>query len=121
MSTEILNAKITHTRLGEDHGCLTAYITIEGDGWGCAPGGYCLDHWFCKPGEYYSSDGYGAIIELMKTFEVECWEDLVGQYCRVECEGWGYRINKIGHLMKDKWFSWPEYFKQVKEHHENNL
>ena len=31
---EILNAKITSTELGEDHGCLTAYIIMEGNGWG---------------------------------------------------------------------------------------
>ena len=110
---EILNGKITKTRLGEEHGCLTAYITIEGDGWGCGTGGYCLDHWCQSTGHYHSSDGYGAIIELMKTFDVESWEDLKGQYCRVESEGWGGKITKIGHLMKDKWFSWKEYFDEV--------
>lgn len=119
MATEILNGKITHTKLGEDHGCLTAYITVEGNSWGCSTGGYCLDHWFNEPGEYHSSDGYGAIIEIMKTFEVESWEELIGQYCRVETEGWGGKILKIGHLIKDKWFSWGEYFKQVKEHEDN--
>lgn len=121
MATEILNGKITSTKLGEEHGCLTAYITIEGSGWGCSTGGYCLDHWCCKPGEYYSSDGYGAIVELMKTFNVESWEELVGQYCRVEHEGWGGKIIKVGNIMEDKWFSWDEYFKQVKEKHENNI
>ena len=49
----------------------------------------------------------------MKTFEVWSWEDLVGQYCRVETEGWGGNIIKIGHLLKDKWFSWKEYFDKV--------
>lgn len=119
MAVEILNGKITSTKLGEDHGCLTAYVTVEGNNWGCTTGGYCLDHWCCEPGEYYSSDGYGAIIELMKTFEVESWEELAGQYCRVETEGWGSKILRIGHLMNDKWFSWDEYFKQVKERHES--
>lgn len=111
---EILNGKITETRLGEEHGCLSAYITIEGDGWGCSSGGYVLDHWCNEPGHYYSSDGYGAIIELMKTFEVESWEELVGQYCRVESDGWGGKLIRIGHLMKDKWFSWKDYFEEVK-------
>ena len=76
MSTEILNGKITFTRLGEEHGCLSANLIIEGDGWGCGFGGYCLDHWCAKAGEHSSSDGYGAIIELMKILEVDFWEDL---------------------------------------------
>ena len=64
---KIENAKIISTILGEDHGCLTAYISVEGAGWGGAFGGYCLDHWSAKVGEHSSADGYGAIIELMKT------------------------------------------------------
>lgn len=35
MNTKIENARITSTRLGEAHGCLTADITVEGSGWGC--------------------------------------------------------------------------------------
>lgn len=112
---KIENAKITSTKLGEEHGCLTADIFVEGDGWGCAFGGYCLDHWCANIGEHHSSDGYGAIIELMKTLEVDSWEALTGKYVRVEPGGWGNGILRIGHLMKDKWFSFKEYFEQVKE------
>ena len=112
---KIENAKITSTRLGEERGCLTADIFVEGDGWGCAFGGYCLDHWCTNVGEHHSSDGYGAIIELMKTLEVDSWEALTGTYVRVESGDWGNGILRIGHLMKDKWFSFKEYFEQVKE------
>lgn len=112
---EIVNAKIADTSLGEDHGCLTAYLILEGDGWGCSYGGYCLDHWFSEPGKYGSSDGYGAIIELMKTLEVDSWEQLKGRYVRVVNKGWGEGIDKIGHLMKDKWFSFKDYFKKVQK------
>ena len=115
MNTEILNGKITYTKLGLDHGCLTADLTIEGDGWGCGFGGYCLDKWFAKTGEHSSKDGYGAIVELMKTLEVESWEDLKGQFVRVKTNGWGGKIIQIGHLFKDKWFSFKEYFDKVKE------
>lgn len=114
MTTEILNAKITSTKLGEEHGCLTADLFLEGRGWGCAFGGYCLDHWFAKIGEHTAEDGYGAIIELMKTLEVYSWEELKGQFVRVEIEGWGGNIVRIGHLIKDQWFSFKEYFKTVK-------
>lgn len=119
MTTEILNAKITNTKLGEDHGCLTANLFLEGDGWGCTFGGYCLDHWYSDVGKYNSSDGYGAIIELMKTLEVESWEELNGKYVRVEIEGWGGNIIKIGHLLKNKWFSWKDYFEEAKKGNEH--
>ena len=112
---KIENAKITSTKLGEEHGCLTADIILEGNGWGCAFGGFCLDHWYAETGEHGSTDGYGAIIELMKTLEVESWEALNGKYVRVESEDWGGKILRIGHLMKDRWFSFKDYFEQVKE------
>ena len=115
MATEILNAQIVSTKLGEDHSCLTAYIYLEGDGWGCCYGGYCLDHWCKGIGEHNSFDGYGAIIELMKALEVESWEQLKGKYVRVETTGWGGNITRIGHLMKDKWFSFKEYVEMVQE------
>ena len=119
MTTEILNAKITNTKLGEDHGCLTANLFLEGDGWGCTFGGYCLDHWYSDVGKHHSPDGYGAIIELMKTLEVESWEELNGKYVRVEIEGWGGNIIKIGHLLKNKWFSWKDYFEEAKKGNEH--
>ena len=114
MAAKIENAKIADTKLGEDHGCLTANIFLEGDGWGCFFGGYCLDHWCANAGEHHSSDGYGAIIELMKTLEVESWEELKGQYVRVESEDWGGRIIRVGHLLKNQWFACDEYFAKVK-------
>lgn len=120
MAKEILNAKITKTKLGEEHGCLTANIVLEGGAWGCIYGGYCLDHWCADVGEHSSTDGYGAIIELMKTLEVESWEQLKGQYVRVETEGWGGRITKIGHLIKDQWFSFKEYFDAAKSKSKEN-
>lgn len=49
----------------------------------------------------------------MKTLEVESWEELKGQYVRVEFEDGGGKILRIGHLMKNKWFSFKEYFKIV--------
>ena len=92
---EIVNMKIIDTKLGEDHGCLTAYLTLEGDGYFCNAGGYCLDHWCANVGEHHSTDGYGAIIELMKTLEVESWEELKGKYIRVKNEGLGGNVIAI--------------------------
>lgn len=114
MRNETLNAKITETKLGEDYGYLTAYIYVKGNGWGGSMGGYCLDGWCNEAGGYSSSDGYGAIIELMKTLEVNKWEDLKGKYVRVHVNEHNM-IDKVGHLMKDKWFSFTKYFEKVKE------
>lgn len=115
METKIENAKITATRLGEEHGCLTAYLTLEGRNWCCAYGGYCLDSWYADVGKYSSIDGYGAIIELMKTLEVESWEELKDKYVKVEFDFQYDKILRIGHLMKDNWFSFKEYFNNVDE------
>lgn len=110
---EIVNAKIAGTKLGEDHGCLTVMLTLEGDCWGCGYGGYCLDHWFADPGCHHSSDGYGAIIELMKTLEVDSWEQLKGKVVRVEFDN-NNTVIKIGASLTNKWFSFKDYFEAVK-------
>ena len=114
---EIVNAKITDTMLGMEHGCLTAFLTLESDKLTVCSGGYVLDHWDRKPGEYSSLDGFGAIIELMETVGVEQWEDLKGQYVRImfDTTNCGEEVLKIGNLILDKWFSWKEYFAEAKE------
>lgn len=112
------NAQIISAKLGEERGQLSATLMLEGKGWCCGFGGYALDHWLSNPGEYASEDGYGAIIELMKTLEVDSWECLQGQYVRVIIGGWGEKIYAIGHLIKDQWFSFDDYFAAVKRRKE---
>lgn len=109
---EILNAKIASTVLGtEDHGVMTCYITLEGAGWGCSYGGYVLDNWDeSRKRRVGSAEGLDAIMTLMETLEVRKWEDIKGQYVRCETTGWGGNVTKIGHLLKDKWFSFEEFF-----------
>lgn len=112
----ILNVKICDTKLGyEDHGIFTCELLLEGDGWGCWYGGYVLDEYNKELNERIATrQGFQAIIELMKTLEVDKWEDLKGKYVRVEGQGWGGKITKIGHLIKDKWFSFKEFFEDKK-------
>lgn len=110
---EMLNAKITGTTLGESHGYLTAYIALEGDAWGCSYGGYVLDRWCAEPGRYKSRDGYGAIVELMKTVGVESWEELRGKYVRIKLDS-SDAVVAIGNLLKDQWFSFKEYFEEIR-------
>jgi hypothetical protein len=114
--TEIVNAKIAYTMLGyEDHGIMSCYLTLEGDVWACNYGGYALDQYDKEKRERFgTADGFNAIISLMKTLDVEKWEDLKGQFVRVESEGWGGGIVRIGHLMKDQWFSFEDFFNEKK-------
>lgn len=109
---EMLNAKITGTTLGEDHGCLTAHIVLEGAAWGCSYGGYVLDRWCAELGRYESRDGYGAIIELMKTVGVESWEELKGKYVRIKIDS-SDAVVAIGNLLKDQWVSFKGYFDEA--------
>lgn len=100
--TEIVNAQIKRTMLGfEDHGIFTAFLFVEWPGSGCGFGGYHLGK--DVPDE---SKGYGAafIQRILRTVGVEKWEELQGKYIRVESEGLGGGIRRIGHIIEDKWF-----------------
>lgn len=112
MQKTIENAKITGVSISmADHGCITFWVNVEGKGWGCSVGGYCIGHGYLGADRF---DGYGkgleAMARIMDTVGVEKWEDLKGKYCRVESEGWGSTIHKIGNLINDKWFDIKEFF-----------
>ena len=113
---EIVNAKITDTKLGyEDHCIFTCMLALEGSAWGCGFGGYALDEYNkSEKRRIATQQGFQAIIELMEALEVRNWEDLKGQYVRVVSQGLGGKITKIGHLIKDKWFSFEEFFEKHK-------
>ena len=110
----IENVVIESTMLGtEDHGIMTFFLYLNGDGWGCGFGGYCLDTFNENKKERVGvASGLQAIMEVLKTLEVDKWEDLRGTYIRCETEGSGGGITKIGHLIKDKWFSLKEFYKK---------
>lgn len=109
---EIKNAKITSTYLGEVHSCLTADLILEGAGWQGVYGGYCLAKWN-DPQKLVS--GAGAIISLLKALELDNWEQLTGIYVRVKTEGWGGKIVAVGHIIREKWFSFKDYFEEAKK------
>lgn len=108
----IENAKITNTFLGrEDHGVMTFYITVEFGGGGCSYGGYSLDGYDkITKKRVYSTKGMQAICEVLDTVGVNSWEKLKGQYIRIENEGLGGTITKIGNLIKDEWFCLKNLF-----------
>ena len=74
------NAQISSAWIGtEDHGILTAYIIVEGDGWGCGLGGYN-----CR------GAALAAFVEgVLDKLGVRRWEELVGMYVQVRQSGGG--------------------------------
>lgn len=116
---EIKNAKITRVSLSmADHGCLTFYVGLNGGGWCCNFGGYCIGHGYLGAESFQGSEaGLEVLMRIMDTVGVECWEDLKGQYCRVKTEGWGGKILSIGNILKDKWFDIKEFYNTYNETH----
>lgn len=94
--TEICNAKITNVSISmEDHGCLTFWLNLDGDGWGVNIGGYCIGHGYLGAENFDATEGgLEAMMRIMDTVGVSKWEDLKGQYVRAESHGWGGRVTK---------------------------
>lgn len=109
---KIENAVIKSTMFGiEDHGILTAFVFVEGEGWGCGFGGFALDSWDDSAGKRMpQAAGLGFLVGVMKAVGVEKWEALPGTNCRVETEGLGGGILRIGHIIKNQWFDAKKHF-----------
>jgi hypothetical protein len=115
--SKIENAKISDVSISmADHCCLTFNVFIEGDGWFTSFGGYVNGHGYLGS-DYWDGCGSGivAMMKIMDTVGVENWEDLKGRYVRVENDGWGYSVCKIGNIIKDKWFDIKEFFEKTKD------
>lgn len=115
---EIKTAQIEKVSLTmQDHGCLTFYLTIAGDGWFSNYGGYCIGHGYLGSDEFVSENGHGleAMMYIMNVIGVERWEDLEGKYCRIKSGGWGSSITCIGNIIKDQRFDIDDFFKNIKE------
>ena len=114
MAKEIVNARITGTRISmADHGCLTFWVYLEGKGWGCGYGGYCIGRGYLGADEFSAENGHGleAMMRIMDVVGVEKWDDLNGKYVRCELNYPGSQgIDVIGNIIKDKWFNIREFF-----------
>lgn len=111
----ISNAQITDVTLGyEDHGILTFGLVLDiANGGGCVYGGYALDGWDKeKKKRVCSAKSMECLTEIMRVVGVRNWEDLEGKYIRIEDNGLGSTVYKIGNLMKDDWFNIREFFKE---------
>lgn len=108
----IENAKITSVDLSmEDHGCLALWIILEGNGWGCGFGGRCIGKGYLGAKEFIGSKkGTEEIMRIMDVVGVSKFNDMKGRYVRVETNGWGGTIKKIGNIIEDKWFDYEEFY-----------
>lgn len=108
MPVEIANATIERTSLGiEDHGILTAFLHLEGDGWGQGFGGFQHDYYDaqrkCRVGQPSLATFVRGVLDALGVDE---WADLDGVSCRVRWDDGPRRgtISAIGHIVKDRWF-----------------
>lgn len=110
----IENAKIKNVELSmEDHGCLTLWLTLEGKGWGCGFGGRCLGKGHLGAKEFTGLEkGTEEIMRIMDVVGVSRFTDMKGKYIRVDFEGVGTTIEKIGNIIEDKWFDYREFYSQ---------
>lgn len=117
MKREIENAQITGITISmADHNCLTFRVTVQGACWGCSIGNYKIGTGMLNA-EYWDASGSGivAMMKIMDTVGSDTWEGLKGMYCRVEFTEDGTMVQKIGNLIKDKWFDIREFFRKASE------
>ena len=119
--SEIKNYRIISTHLGyEADGVFTFYLRLKGaDGIHVSVGGYALD----SPDNLgigllakrsLTFKGITLISKILDTVGVATWEDLHGEYIRVERiedNGLGSHVTKFGNLIEDKWIDLDDYFK----------
>lgn len=111
----ISNAIITKTVLGyEEHGILTLFIHVMGDGWGVAVGGYALDDYSKELEKRVPVKiGLELVAEILNVVDVQNWEELKGKNIRVDLsEGLGGKVKKIGNLIEDKWLDFEDFFQK---------
>lgn len=113
MKTE--NVKITDVSITMGvHGCVTFYVFIEGSNWMGSLGGYCIGHGYLDAldSEFDgSAKGVEAMARIMDVVGVEKWQALKGCYARVESDGWGSKVTRIGNIIRDKWFDLDKFFR----------
>ena len=96
---DMSNAILGRAWIGiEDHGCLTCVLQLNGDGSTQGFGGRRLD----GSGDNYAGPKIRALLDAL---EVDSWDRVKGQAVRVRRDAGGM-ITAIGHIVKDRWFSW---------------
>lgn len=113
----IENVKIASADLiiTENYGCVSFELVLDGDGWRCSYGGYCLGHCYSWKEEFdASSKGLEYMIRVMDIAEVSRLSDLEGKYVRVAYKELDDSVNIIGNIIRDKWLNLKEFFAKEK-------
>jgi hypothetical protein len=109
-------ATVERTALGkEDHGILTANMTLGWDGSGVVFGGFCLDTPGPDSGDRVGSAyGLDYVIKVLETVGVESWEQLRGTQliALFENSRWGSPIKGIAGLATQHVFIPAEHAEQ---------
>lgn len=107
------NAVIKSARItNDDHGLLTAWLDLDYGGMGQGFGGYALYLPKCYTHSTMQQNYAGHFIwRVMEIAGVERWDQLPGKTVRVRAEH--SKVDAIGHIVKDDWFSPSNDFKAM--------
>lgn len=106
---ETKNAIITDATItSDDHGCLSAWLTLDYGGSGQGFGGYAL--YLPKSFTHHELKSVAGhfIWRVMEVAGVLKWADLKGKTVRVKAEH--SKVHAIGHIVKEDWFCPSEDF-----------
>lgn len=106
---ETKNAIITDATItSDDHGCLSAWLTLDYGGCGQGFGGYAL--YLPKSFTHHELNSVAGhfIWRVMEVAGVLKWADLKGKTVRVKAEH--SKVHAIGHIVKEDWFCPSEDF-----------
>lgn len=109
--TETKNAIIERAIISADeHGLLSAWLTLDYGGAGQGFGGYAL--YLPKSFKHHELKSVAGhfIWRVMEIAGVKEWDDLPGKTIRVQAEQGG--VEAIGHIVKDDWFCPADDFKR---------
>jgi len=110
MDMKVKNAVIKRTFLGiEDHGMMTYFLYLEGDGWYQGFGGHCCDGIFLAE----------SMRKVLETLKIDSWEELSGTYVRIEGEH--SKIHRIGHILEDRWYDITKHGKEFDNGSNKNI
>ncbi|GHU35472.1 hypothetical protein FACS1894105_04260 [Clostridia bacterium] len=98
------NAKIIKTKLGYDcHGIFTFRIDVKTRNTENSIGGYELDYYSQKAGRrLFNAKSLTVISEILKVVGVDTWEQLLGEYIRIEKVSSTGTINWIKNIVRDE-------------------
>lgn len=111
MEKLIENAQITNTMLGYgDRPALIFSVELTGENWRSTFGDRVLDNYDTdKKDRVPDQHAMSVIPKILKVVGVKTWEELKGQYIRVEFDQ-NHNINAIGNLIKDEWLDLNKFF-----------